>query len=569
MGQHKKRPGLLGIRLDYSQGNTTRYYYVVREGGISLQEIGDYLYNNPSLAGYLAWLNDPNTYWPADKKMPGGMIIDFDFPPQVKITEEAADDMRHDFSTGYYLDRKPFNLSGKSQGIQTLDGVIVPLVPEQIRDLKEKIKSTRELKDFLIAHEQNQKLLDFSRVEGRVGLHAILVNEVAIPLSNLIDSVRAFFEGLFSGLSERLSEKIVDQLRHKLDIGIADLILFPAAFSAGVSFGIAKFAWDAIKGLVEILSDIPSFTKQILEFIKLMFAPEGKDIAYAMGTNVGQDYASRIQDMASSRATIFYFKLGELVGPLLLSTLLSIVVPELKLPEVLASLASKIKTAGRKSQRLEKLFKELEEYAKRRRSKRRRDDPQKPPHGDRSTKDKGKDNPGTKDKGKDNPGTKDKGKDNPGTESKGLGETLRTPSPSIVKNNIAREKDGLTALANEIKGLGQGKGATVEIALATTKDGKQILVAGINSGSKGLNEAQKKQLEKWGVNIAPDILKGMEGAPHAEENIAAYLDSIGARGKRWSKAVVGELKPSGSSYVCYVCEAIIKRVGGQVEEGLR
>jgi hypothetical protein len=143
-------------------------------------------------------------------------------------------------------------------------------------------------------------------------------------------------------------------------------------------------------------------------------------------------------------------------------------------------------------------------------------------------------------------------------------ETLRLPTTSVA-NNIARE-GGLTQLANKVKGLGQGKGATVEIVLARTKDGKQILVAGINSGSKGLNASQLKQLKEWGVNIAPEIAKGMKGAPHAEENIAAYLSSIGARGERWSQSVVGALKPNGSSYVCNVCKAMIDRVGGRIEE---
>ncbi|MFI5915060.1 SpvB/TcaC N-terminal domain-containing protein [Dactylosporangium sp. NPDC051541] len=140
----------------------------------------------------------------------------------------------------------------------------------------------------------------------------------------------------------------------------------------------------------------------------------------------------------------------------------------------------------------------------------------------------------------------------------------RLPDPSVA-DHIARE-GGLTDLANEIKGLGQGKGATVEIVLAKTKDGQQILVAGINSGSKGgLNAAQRAQLKKWGVNIAPRAAKGMKGAPHAEENIAAYLSGIKARGVRWSKAVVGKHKPGGSSYVCRACRKIIKDIGGRIE----
>lgn len=145
---------------------------------------------------------------------------------------------------------------------------------------------------------------------------------------------------------------------------------------------------------------------------------------------------------------------------------------------------------------------------------------------------------------------------------------LRMPQASIAKD-IARE-GFLTELANKIKGLGQGRGATVEIVLATTKDGKQILVAGINSGAKkGLNAAQLKQLEDWGVNVAPSLYTGKMDkgqALHAEENIAAYLSQIGARAQRWSKAVVGAWNPSGKrSYVCPTCKRIINRIGGQIE----
>jgi hypothetical protein len=143
-----------------------------------------------------------------------------------------------------------------------------------------------------------------------------------------------------------------------------------------------------------------------------------------------------------------------------------------------------------------------------------------------------------------------------------------TPAQRLPSAEVAQtlSKEGsLTELANQVKGLGQGRGATVEIALARTRDGKEILVAGINSGSKGLNAAQLRQLEEWGVNVAPEIAKGMKGAPHAEENIAAYLHSIGARGVRWSRAVVGELKPSGSSYVCQACQSVIRSIGGRVE----
>ena len=147
---------------------------------------------------------------------------------------------------------------------------------------------------------------------------------------------------------------------------------------------------------------------------------------------------------------------------------------------------------------------------------------------------------------------------------------IATPTPEIIER--VRPEGSLTQMANEVKALGQQRGATVEIVLAKLPNGRQILVAGINSGSRGWTKAQRAQLAAWGVNIAPDSIpkaqlnKADGGALHAEENMGAFLQKIGARGERWSKAVVGETKPGGSSYVCKGCQGIIASVGGRVEE---
>jgi hypothetical protein len=143
---------------------------------------------------------------------------------------------------------------------------------------------------------------------------------------------------------------------------------------------------------------------------------------------------------------------------------------------------------------------------------------------------------------------------------------LRLPSAQTAK--AIREEGALTEMANKLKGLGdQAKGVTIEIVLARTKDGKEILVAGINSGAKGgFNKAQLALLEAWGVNVAPQQALGMKHSPHAEENIAAFLQALGARGLRWSRGVVGAIKPGGSSYVCQACQKVIRLVGGRVEQ---
>jgi len=146
---------------------------------------------------------------------------------------------------------------------------------------------------------------------------------------------------------------------------------------------------------------------------------------------------------------------------------------------------------------------------------------------------------------------------------------LRAPNLNSEVATLISKEGGLTEMANKVKQLGrQKRGVTIEIALATTKEGKQILVAGINTGArKGFNAKQLEQLKEWGVNVAPQYLKEMKKmAPHAEENIASFLKEIGANGVRWSKAVVGEVKAGGSSYVCEVCKSVIRSVGGRVED---
>ncbi len=125
---------------------------------------------------------------------------------------------------------------------------------------------------------------------------------------------------------------------------------------------------------------------------------------------------------------------------------------------------------------------------------------------------------------------------------------------------------GLTLLANRIKGMGQGAGATVEIVLAEV-NGQRILVAGLNSSATWSN-AQLSELASLGINVAPQQEPRRTDGPHAEQNMAACLKAIGGRGIRWSRAVVGEPPPGGSkSYVCKGCQDQIRLVGGVIEPG--
>lgn len=129
----------------------------------------------------------------------------------------------------------------------------------------------------------------------------------------------------------------------------------------------------------------------------------------------------------------------------------------------------------------------------------------------------------------------------------------------------------LSYFANRVKRLGQQRGATVQIAQAEV-DGRTFFLAGINSSAKWSDD-QLALLGSWGVDVAPTHYPGKMtlrdgGALHAEENMAMYLYSIGARGRRWSRAVVGahyDTKSGSRSYVCANCRALVERVGGTIE----
>ncbi len=141
----------------------------------------------------------------------------------------------------------------------------------------------------------------------------------------------------------------------------------------------------------------------------------------------------------------------------------------------------------------------------------------------------------------------------------------RGPRVSIHADVVSRlsRSRGLSELANEIHGLGNIEGSTVQITQATRR-GRTIFVAGINSSAEWTSR-QTRRLRGLGIEIAerqtPEMRLADGGAPHAEQNIAAHLQSTGARGVRWSHGTVG----ASGRYLCRACRSIIDLVGGQIE----
>ncbi|MGF6875801.1 hypothetical protein [Paraburkholderia sp. MM5477-R1] len=143
---------------------------------------------------------------------------------------------------------------------------------------------------------------------------------------------------------------------------------------------------------------------------------------------------------------------------------------------------------------------------------------------------------------------------------------------TIMEAELQRKgAHALTLVANRIKALGNRlSGSTVQIAHIQIGEAR-LFIAGINS-SAGFNEEQRIELKRLGIVEVPTHLRDMSlkegGAPHAEENMAAYIHEHGGRGLRWSYAVVGasyDTKRGSRSYICATCRAMVGRVGGAIE----
>lgn len=129
----------------------------------------------------------------------------------------------------------------------------------------------------------------------------------------------------------------------------------------------------------------------------------------------------------------------------------------------------------------------------------------------------------------------------------------------------------LTYWVNRVKRLGQQAGATVQLAQVQVGE-REIFIAGINLSARWTDE-QLALLESWQVTVVERNFAGRMnlrdgGALHAEENMAVYIDSIGGRGLRWSRAVVGahfDTRSGSRSYVCHTCRSLVEQVGGVIE----
>jgi Domain of unknown function (DUF4157) len=138
---------------------------------------------------------------------------------------------------------------------------------------------------------------------------------------------KAFADGLLTGAKSQLSDEDYKALGKKLgDAGVLSAFV-PPVILAGATVGIAKDVWAALKTGYEALTDWSrSLLAEMIENIvtmmgTLMFDEEG---ARVLGQILGEEKGKEIKKLSGEDIFTFTYKLGEMIGPTVVYTILAI-----------------------------------------------------------------------------------------------------------------------------------------------------------------------------------------------------------------------------------------------------
>lgn len=170
------------------------------------------------------------------------------------------------------------------------------------------------------------------------------------PALKVVDSAAAFIQGLIEGLLEKLAPEDIEALGSKLAQSSMLNVVAPSVFAAGAVVGILRDlagTIDFIVSFTEVVSSFGAFLEDLLS---------SAEQAREMGKAIGAEYAAQIAAMAQKNVFTFTYRLGELVGPTVVYTVLSL----LGIPEAaMATILPRIEAVLRKAKGLGKLGKLL------------------------------------------------------------------------------------------------------------------------------------------------------------------------------------------------------------------
>jgi hypothetical protein len=132
----------------------------------------------------------------------------------------------------------------------------------------------------------------------------------------------AFLEGVLEGVKDNVTPRVYATLQRKLLYSAPIQAAFPYVFAAGAAVGVLEDAYEAIKGLVELLANLEEMAKQMAALAKEVL--QNPEAARSLGREVGKQFAADVTKLSERNLIRFLFELGRLVGPFLFYTLLSL-----------------------------------------------------------------------------------------------------------------------------------------------------------------------------------------------------------------------------------------------------
>jgi hypothetical protein len=180
---------------------------------------------------------------------------------------------------------------------------------------------------FMEDRNRKERMFELSRSHslgyGLFPVTRATVEGMSELTASIVRSSYAFLSGLFSGLSDaRLNEAELRSIESNLAKSSLINVAFPVVFLSGTLLGIARDAKDTITQTIEILGNFSKFVDQIGELIHEIL--HNQELAQTLGEETGKSFMEKIRALVPLNPIRFTFELGQLVGPAIVYTVLSL-----------------------------------------------------------------------------------------------------------------------------------------------------------------------------------------------------------------------------------------------------
>jgi hypothetical protein len=142
------------------------------------------------------------------------------------------------------------------------------------------------------------------------------------PVTRPIEAIVRFVECLIASLKGEDFRALGSRFGVELELYMA------IEFEPGAVFGAVQEAGRMAVQLAKIVAHPIEFANEVLNMVKLLWAPNASELACAMGQDLGEETSKEIGALARLSDRELAFELGKLAGPLLLNVMISLIAPE-------------------------------------------------------------------------------------------------------------------------------------------------------------------------------------------------------------------------------------------------